>query len=326
MITILLIGLIFFSFILIKSTDIVLVGIRRLSKLSGKTAFRLSAVILTLGTSFPELSVSTISAFSSSSRLSLGVVLGSNIANLSLVAGVGAFIAGKVFVRGEFLKRDVLIALLVGGMPVFLLLDGMLSRLDGMVLLLIYLSYASDFFKKNIALGKAHGRAARESAVAKFLRTLSSELNGNRTKEYAKLFFGIALLLMSADFIVRISKILAEAANIPLFLVGLIILAIGTSLPELAFAIRSLRQHEPNMFFGNMLGSIITNSTLVIGTSALIRPIEVSIKNDYMLAAATFVIMFLAFWYFIRTKHRLDRLEAAALIILYLIFAFLEFI
>ena len=108
------------------------------------------------------------------------------------------------------------------------------------------------------------------------------------------------------------------------FVIGVIVVAIGTSLPELAFSFRSLSEHEPSMFFGNLLGSTIANSTLVLGTVALIRPIVLYNLSPYMVAVTSFIMIYLIFWYFIRTKHRLDRWEAGMLIIMYIIFVITE--
>jgi cation:H+ antiporter len=132
--------------------------------------------------------------------------------------------------------------------------------------------------------------------------------------------------LFSADAIVKLSLSLASHANIPIFVIGLIILAVGTSLPELAFSLRSVTDHEPSMFFGNLLGSTIANSTLIIGIASFISPIEVIAINQYFKAVIAFVVVFIVFWLFIRSKHRLDRWEASMLVLLYIIFLVVELV
>jgi len=147
MVPALVIALIFFSFILIKSADLVIIALRRISKSSHTGVFALSAIILALGTSLPELFIGVTSALEKSPSLALGVVLGSNIANIALVGGITALVVGKIEVHGSFLKRDVFLALLAGILPIILILDGELSRVDGLVLLAAYAAYASSFFK-----------------------------------------------------------------------------------------------------------------------------------------------------------------------------------
>ena len=107
---------------------------------------------------------------------------------------------------------------------------------------------------------------------------------------------------------------------------GLIILAIGTSLPELVFSLKSIKSGEPKMFFGNLLGSTIANSTLIVGLTAVISPITISSFGDYRNAIISFIIIFIAFWLFIRTKHRLDRVEGLILVLMYLVFISFEFV
>lgn len=314
--------LIILSFFLIKSADMVIVAIRRISKESKAHAFTISAIILALGTSFPELFVGITSALEGAPSLSLGDVTGSNIANIALVGGLAAFFVGRVNVHGDYLRREVWISLLAGVMPLILLLDRRLSRVDGLILLAVYFAYATSFFRvRFIQIGQEQ---QQESFVYRFLRQFN-HIAAERKREFGRLFVGLALLLFSADVIIRLATFLASLAQIPEFVIGLVIVAIGTSLPELAFSLRSLREHEPSMFFGNLLGSTIANSTLIIGIVSLIHPIELVAINAYFTSVAAFIIVFLSFWYFIRTKHRLDRWEAGVLLLFYLTFLVVVF-
>lgn len=315
--------LILFSFILVKSADLSIIALRRVAKQTKTGLFALSAVILAIGTSFPELFVSITSAIEKEPGITLGVIIGSNIANISLVAGLTAFIVGKVNVHGDFLKRDVLIALIAGVLPLILIFDGELSRVDGFILLAIYGAYATGFFKSRYL--EIAEEQKKESFYYRFLRKVN-HMNGTKTKEFGKLFVGIALLLFSADVIVKLSTQLALAAGIEVFVIGLILIAAGTSLPELAFSLRSLEDHQPSMFFGNLLGSIIANSTLVIGAAAVIYPIKMTIDSEYIIAGGAFLLVFTSFWYFIRSKHRLDRWEAGVLLLLYSTFLLITFL
>ncbi len=318
----LIILLFFFSFLLIQAANILVVALQHISRHSKAGVFALSAIILALGTSFPELFVAVTSALENAPHLSLGLIIGSNIANISLVAGLAAFIVGRVNVHGQFLKRDIWIALIAGILPVILIFDGSLSRVDGLILLTVYAAYATSFFKARfMEIAQEH---KKESFWLRLLRK-SNILDSSRQKDFGRFFLGIALLLLSADIIVRIAKTLAITAHIPVFVVGLILLAIGTSLPELAFSLRSLGDKEPKMFFGNLLGSTIVNSTLVIGISVVLNPITVTAINGYLVAVVAFVLIYLVFWYFIRSKFRLERWEAGLLFLIYLIFVLVEF-
>ncbi len=315
--------LIFFSLVLIKAAEMVVVALRRVAAQTHTGVFALAAILLALGTSFPELFVALTSSLESASNLSFGNVLGANIANLSLVAGFSALIAGRVNVRGDFLKRDVGIALAAGVLPILLVLDGDLSRVDGLILITTYLAYATSLFRERfIEIAEEH---KKESFFYRFVRQFN-HINGARKRELGRLFIGVALLLFSADMIVRVAKQIAVLADLPVFLVGLVILSIGTTLPEIAFSLRSVNDHEPGMFFGNILGSIIANSTLVLGVAVTISPFSVVALEEYKEAVMFFVLIFLAFWFFVRSKMRLDRWEAGVLLLLYTAFVVTVFV
>jgi len=310
------------SLVLIKSADMVIVAIRRLSRETHTSAFTISAVVLALGTSLPELFVGITSALEGSPNLSFGVVLGSNIANIALIGALTAFVVGGIAVNSSKLTNDVWIAFLAGILPVILASDKVLNRVDALILISVYLGYATGFFRQRfhqIAKEQSEGKGF----VYRFFRRFS-HVDSVKTKELGRLFMGLALLLASSDAIVKLSTTLATQAQIPVFLVGLFVIAIGTSLPELAFSIRSVSEHEPSMFFGNLLGSTIANSTLIIGITALIHPMNVVAFDEYLTAVIAFIAVFIAFWLFIKSKHRLERVEAGFLLLFYLGFVLAE--
>lgn len=315
--------LIFFSFILIKAAEWVIVALRRIAKKTHTGAFAISAIILAIGTSLPELFVGITSAIEGAPEIALGVVLGSNIANIALVTGIIAVIVGKINIHGSYLKRDVGLALVAGLLPLALMADGVLGRVDGLILLSVYVAYASSFFKKRFSeIAEEH---KKESFFYRFWKQIN-HIDFNGTREYGRLFVGIALLLFSGQMIVKSAGSLATSLGVPVFVIGVVILAIGTSLPELAFSLRSVKDKHPSMFFGNLLGSTIANSTLIIGVTSIIAPIEIVALKDYTVAVGAFVIIFIVFWLFIKSKHRLERWEGAILILLYLIFVVVEFV
>lgn len=315
--------LVVFAFVLIKSADVTIVGLRRIGRRTHTASFVISALIVAIGTSFPELFVGITSALEKTPSLALGVVIGSNIANIALIGGITAAATGTIFIRGDFLRRDIWIALVAGLAPIILISDSQISRADGVILLAIYVAYATSFFRGRYL------EVAREQKgdpfIYRFVRTIIDVGEGN-FRDIFRIFIGVSLLLFSADIIVRVSKDLAQIANIPVFVIGLVVLAIGTSLPELAFSLRTVEDHEPGMFFGNILGSTIANSTLIIGVASIIEPIRIKAVSDYSIAAIAFVIVSLVFYFFARSKRRLDRWEGVVLLLIYLAFIVSEFL
>lgn len=203
-----------------------------------------------------------------------------------------------------------------------LLFDKNLSRVDGLILLALYGFYNFWVFtERHRELITSRGE--EEGLIRRLIRRINHQ--GTKT-ELAWIFLGVALLLFSADMLVRIAGRMALTINIPLFLIGLFLVAIGTSLPELAFELKAVREKESGMVFGDLLGSIVANGTLVIGVTSLISPIRIRAFDEYLLATMTFVLMFALFYIFIRTKRKLERWEAAVLLAVYLLFILLEFL
>lgn len=315
--------LIIFSFVLIKSAEWVIVSLRRITKKTKINVFIISALILAIGTSLPELFVSITSAIEKTPNIALGVVLGSNIANIALITGLITLIVGKITVHESYFKKDVFLSLVAGLLPLALMADGVLGRVDGLILLSAYAAYASSFFKGRYQeIAKEH---LKESFFYKFMREIN-HIDFDITKEYGRLFISLGALLFSAEMIITSAAKIATVIGIPIFVVSLVAIAIGTSLPELVFSLKSVKGGQPTMFFGNLLGSTIANSTLIIGITSVIHPIIIVSFVDYMNAVIAFVVVFLTFWFFIRSKHRIDRWEGGVLVLLYIIFILVEFL
>ena len=309
-----------FCLLLVKATDILIVNLKSLVSRTKIGAFAISSLIVGLGTSLPELLVGITSALRGTPDLSLGNVVGANIANLSLIIGGAALVGGAVYVQGEFLRQDVFWAFLAGAAPMILLFDKQLSRIDGIILLALYGFYQAAVFrrqKKVLVFKEDEG----------FIQRLIHRLNHRGTRrELGWIFLGLALLLFSADMIVRLAKTVAVILNIPILLVGLILISLGTCLPEFAFGVKAIRQHQPQMVFGNLVGSIVANANLILGLVVLISPLQVQAFAQYLLATMGFVVVFGAFYFFTRTKHRLERWEGAFLVGFYLAFVLSEFL
>lgn len=307
-----------FSALLVKATDILTESLQRLAEITRLGKFAITSLLLALATSMPELVVSVTAALSGKSSLALGTIIGSNIADISLVIGGAAVIGGSFSIAGEFIKIDIFSVFLGGVMPLMLLLDNQLSRADGLILLLIYGMYNFSLLNKRV------DRPAGNQG--KLLRKMWQTNNRRRTEKWlAWLFLGAAMLVFSADMIIKTGVVVAKLAGVPMFLIGLFFLAVGTSLPELSFEIGAVKRKQVGMVLGDLFGSVVANSTLILGLVALISPIKLETGlNAYLLAAAAFGVMFLLFWLFVKTKKKLERWEGLVLIGVYLAFAMME--
>ena len=309
--------LLLFSFLLIKSTEFLVEALNRLARSSKLGKFALTSSIIALATSLPELFVCLAAALEGKQALALGNVIGSNIANLSLVIGGATLISGTLPVFGGFFRKDLIAIFMAALLPLFLLLDGSLSRVDGLLLILVFGVY-------NYTILARHKKQKAKTQTRDFgiLRRLNHK--GTR-RQIAWVFLGAAVLLFSADMIVKIAVQIASGLNLPLIFIGLFLVSAGTSLPELFFEIGAIKKKQIAMVFGNLTGSIIANATLILGLTALISPIKIIEIGTFFLATVFFIVIFLVFVSFVRSKRKLERWEAGVLILIYALFIFLEF-
>lgn len=318
MVLVYLILLVGFSALLIKATDVLTDSLTELSKITKVGKFAITSFLLAFATSVPELVVGVTAALEGRPNLALGAILGSNIANISLVIGGATVIGGTLSVAGDFLKIDIFSVFLAGVLPMMLLMDGDLSRVDGVILLFIYGMYNYGLLNKGLR------HKSKPSRVVK--KFLENAVDKRVNRWLAWLFLGAAMLMFSADMIVKVGSALATVMGIPVFLVGLFLVAIGTSLPELSFEIRAIKKKLAGMALGDLFGSIVANSTLVLGIVSVIAPIKLhNGLNEYLLAAASFGVIFLLFWFFVRSKKKLERWEGVILLVSYGLFIMAEF-
>ncbi len=275
-------------------------------KISG---FVIGFILIALSTSIPELFIGITSALNRTPILSLGDVLGSNVINLTLVIGLVVIFARGIQVKGKVIKRDLFYTFIITLLPLFLMLDRQLSRLDGIVLLLVFLIYLISL------LSQKRNRTKNVSNISR--------------KEFLKssLIFslGIILLLISAQVIVHFGSLLALELGLPLILIGIAIVALGTSLPELTFQINAVRAKREEMALGDLLGSVSANSALVLGIVALIYPITITDFSLFLVVAGFLIAALILFTILVRTKEKLTWKEGLILVFLYIIFIIVEF-
>lgn len=311
-----LLGIIAFSIVLIRATDLLLVHLKALSRKTGLGGFFLTSLVLGLATSLPEFFVGITAALEGTPTISLGDIIGSNIADLSLVVGLAALLGGSLTISGESNSEDLAHAFMAGVIPLLLLLDKTLSRVDGLILISLY-----GFYHYYVLKDKRTGLDKEEGLIAGILRRLRAN---HVERDFSLLFLGLVLLVFSADMIVRFGRSLAFKLNLPIFLIGLFLVAIGTSLPELVFELKAVIKRESDMFMGNLLGSIVANSTLIIGLVAFIAPIRINALYEYITAVFFYVLIFSLFYLFVRTKNKLERWEGAVLLLVYVFFVIFE--
>jgi len=313
------IGIGIFSLVLIKATDVLVKHLKVLAHKTELGGFFLSTLIVGLATSLPEISVGVTAALNGVPNIAMGNSIGSNIANLSIIAGGAALVGGRLRIENHSYGRDLIHAFLAGAAPLFLLMDNALSRVDALILIALYGFY-------NYLILKKRTTEIVEHAQHGVLHVVFSKIRHEKTgKHFALVFLSIAIVLFSADMIVRFGTSIAEGLDISVLLVGIVFVAIGTSLPEFVVELKAIREGSTSLYLGNLLGSVVANGTLVVGITALISPITIRAFTDYLLATVFFLSIFTFFYFFVQTHQRLARWEGALLVMVYVLFVLLEF-
>ena len=308
MVLLLLLGLLVGLFVLIKTTDHLIKLIATLGWRLKIPVFVLSSIFLALATSMPEFFVGLAASIDHQTSISLGTILGSNIADLSLIIGLATVISGSVWAGDRFLTKDLHVVAAYALLPYLLIVDLSLSTIDGLALIAVYIFY-------NVFLVRGEHSRVNEYPIyhGKTFRNLIFEF-----------ILWLVVLGVSAQLVVKTASGLAEVFNISGLFVGLILVALGTSLPELVVEIRSASQKKPGVFFGNILGSVVINASLILGILAILGGLVIKSYNELLPSLITQLSILICLTVFIHTKKRLARWEGGILIVIYVLFLLLE--
>jgi len=286
------VGLIIGFVVLIISADYFVKGASSLARNIGISPLIIGLTIIGLGTSAPEMLVAGMASWNGNTGLAVGNAIGSNIANIGLVLGMSAIVA-PIFIQSSLLRREFPLLLLFSSVSFLLLIDGQLSSLDGMLLLTGLFLFLAWLIK-----------TAHQSRQLK-IDPLDSEFNAEipidiKTSQAA--FFcisGLIGLILSSKLLVWAAINIATYFGVSDLIIGLTIVALGTSLPELAASITSILKKEPDLALGNIIGSNIFNLLAVLCLPGLIHPgpitADVVSRDMPFMLFITFLLFFLSF-------------------------------
>ena len=271
----------------------------------GLSPLMVGMTVVAFATSTPELAVSLDSAFAGVDDVAVGNVIGSNIANLGLVLGLAALIK-PIRVQARMIRRDMPWLLLATLFAVWCLMDGLVGRVDGLILL----AGLVMFIGQNIRSAKTERVSVQEQFTHDVTERVSS-----LGRSWVMIAAGVIALVAGGAVFVEAAVHIAEATGVSTAVVGLTIAAIGTSLPELATAIVASARGSSDICAGNIVGSNFFNLLCILGLTAAIAPLqrgEVQMGDLYVMAGLTGLV--LPFMY---SGFRLGRREGALLLLCY---------
>lgn len=293
--------------VLVKAADWFVAGASDTAKLLGMPPLLVGMIVVGFGTSAPELTVSAISAYGGVPEIALGNAYGSNTANILLILGFSALLA-PVSVKRDAIVRELPL-LLVGTVASFAVLaNGSISRIDAGILLVLFA----------VSLGISTVRARHDAPSA---GTDASTPRPNGKKAAGLLVLGLLLLVVSSKALVWGASGLARAWGVSELLIGLTIVAIGTSLPELASSVVAALRHEDDLAVGNIIGSNVFNTLAVVGLAGVIRPMEhfnpAILHRDLPVVLAATVLLFVCGFPWKGKDGRISRFSGAVFLVLY---------
>jgi cation:H+ antiporter len=278
-------------------------GAARIARILKISPFIIGVTFVAFGTSLPELVVSLSAYFKDATDIAVGNIVGSNISNIGLILGIAAIIAPLV-VRPHIFKFDLPFNFGVGLLLMFVAFDGLISTIDSIILLAGFIFFLVHYVRKALTQSAAE---SEESAgyLPKLLPNILISLGG-----LAALWGGGELFLRAAIFF-------AHSFGVPEVVIGLSVVAIGTSLPELMTSIIAIRQKEVDIGVGNILGSNVFNVLFVLGVLGAVHPVEI-LAPDELLGSVIIMLGFIIILYpLLRSGFKLQRIEGALLLAAY---------
>jgi len=301
-------------FILAYSSKKLVGSLTILSKFLGWKEFVVAFFTMALAATIPNLSVGISSALHKIPEFSFGEIIGGNIIDLTLAMALAILISGRgLRLASKTVQGTAIFTLLLALLPMVLVIDREISRGDGLILIFAFLVYSSWLFGRRDRFSKVYNkmeqRLSFKEVLGHVLRILGS----------------IILLLLAAEGIVRSATYFSIFLNLPLVLIGVLIVGFGNALPEIFFSIQAAKKGKSWMVAGNLMGAVIFPVTLVLGIDALIHPIVITDFSPFVIGRLFLILSAVFFLVFIRTGKRITKKEAIFLLLLYVLFLAAEF-
>ena len=301
------------------AADRTVTGAAALARNMGISPLLVGLTIVAIGTSAPEVFVAITASWQGNPELAIGNAIGSNIANIGLVLGIATLIT-PMEVKSKLLRREYPILLLIMFIAWLLMVDGDLNRFDGTILII----------GSVVAMGWLIYLGLQERNHEPMSEEFQQEMPRGMSNQIAMIWLaiGLCLLPLGSYFLVNGATTIAEYFGISSFIIGVTVVAIGTSIPEVAAAIAAAIQKEHDIAIGNILGSNMFNMLLVLGLPAIIQPsdlnVQVLVRDMPMMFGLTILLFLVSYGW--RSHGRIRRWEGGLLLACYIFYIRLLFV
>jgi cation:H+ antiporter len=304
-------------FFIYISGELVVRSLIRIARFLGLREFVVAFFVMAFATSISNLLVGASSILHGVPQLSFGDIVGGNVIDLTLAVALAIlFTKGGLPAESRTVQKTSIFTIIIALLPLVLILDGKLGRGDGIILLLFFAIYVFWLFSKKERFKKIY-----DGKIPSLIKEFRSFI-----KDVGRLIVGVVLLVGAAEGIVLSSLFFAKTLNFPIVLIGILIVGLGNSLPEIYFSVVSAKKGDNWMILGNLMGAIVVPTTLVLGVVALISPIEILDFSAFAIARIFLLISAFFFLIFIRSDRKLTKKEAFILFAIYIAFILAEII
>ena len=303
--------------LIVVAGKLVIDALIRISRFLHWKEFVVAFFTVSLGAVLPEFFIGITSSFKGVPQLALGNVFGQNIILFTLAPALCVLMLKCLELESRTVRAGSTFAIIVAILPLFLIFDGKLSAADGIILIFCFCFYIFWLFSKKERFSKVYDQESGSRPIKSRIGFL---------KDLAVAFVGLLLIAFFAYGIVSSAEFFAVEFDISPLLIGILVVGLGVALPETFLVINLARKGQPWMILGSLMGAVAVSSTLVLGTVALISPIEFSPEDLSFLGGARFFLIISAvlFLIFSRTGNKITTREGLILLAVYIAFLLFE--
>jgi cation:H+ antiporter len=270
---------------LIYGADFIIKESERIALHFNISHFVIGATLIAFGTSLPEMAASMVASYADKAEMAVANVVGSVTFNITLVLGIVFLISNKMHPKRDLFAKDSAWVIVPVVLFFIMIQDGVVSRFDGFLYLLVMVSYLMFLFGDSE--GDLEGEIDEDLLKEKF----------NWTRSILLLSIGFILTIGGANFVVESGTNIARLFGVSEWIIGLFLIALGTSLPELVVSLVAVKKGNAEMSIGNIIGSNVANFSMVIGSAALINPLHINLETTwfdmFIMASASITLLFL---------------------------------
>jgi len=269
--------------VLIKGADFVIEESERVALHYNISHFVIGATLVALGTSLPEMAASMVASGSGKGDIAVSNIIGSNIINISLVLGLVFLISSKIMPSRDIFAKDSAWGLFPVMTFILISFDGIISRFEGFMFIMMMGAYLLFLINND------------DDITSEIDEDMSKEkFDWKRTGIY--LFAGFVMVIVGANFTIESATAIAKSFGVSEWIIGLLLIALGTSLPELMVSLSAAKKGNGDMIIGNIIGSNVANFTVALGAAALVNPIMIDLsKNAFDIVAVLVISVMLVF-------------------------------